>query len=68
MEGLRPPDVLLLAGNVAENWRKFKQRLELYLEATESEDRQRTEKRKAAILLHVAGPESGCGFQHFHVN
>lgn len=58
MEGLRPPDALVLAGNVAENWRKFKQRLELYLEATESEDKQRTEKRKAAILLHVAGPEA----------
>ncbi|XP_064464833.1 uncharacterized protein LOC135376168 [Ornithodoros turicata] len=58
MEGLRPPDPLLLSGNVADNWRKFKQRLELYLEATEVEEKPRTGKRKIATLLHVAGPDA----------
>lgn len=57
MEGLRPPDHLVFSGNIAENWRKFRQRFELYLEATESE-KERSQKQKAALLLHVAGPEA----------
>ncbi|KAM7307862.1 uncharacterized protein ISCGN_011498 [Ixodes scapularis] len=57
MEGLRPPDGLLLSGNVADNWRKFKQRLELYLAATEPA-KARNDKQKAAIFLHVAGAEA----------
>ncbi|XP_064472561.1 uncharacterized protein LOC135387106 isoform X2 [Ornithodoros turicata] len=58
MDGLRPPDALVLSGNVAENWRKFQQRLEFYLEATEVEGKARSDKKKIATLLHVAGPEA----------
>ncbi|KAL7880974.1 hypothetical protein SRHO_G00032280 [Serrasalmus rhombeus] len=37
MEGLKPPAGLeLLHGNLSENWRRFRQRFELYLEATGS--------------------------------
>ena len=30
-ESIRPTDEFVLAGNIAENWRKFKQEFELYM-------------------------------------
>ena len=30
-ESIRQPDELVLSGNIAENWRKFKQEFELYM-------------------------------------
>ena len=50
---LPPPSPLELTGNVAESWKKFKQRFQLYLDATggsEKEDKQQT-----SIFLHVFG-------------
>ena len=51
-ESIRQPDELVLAGNIAENWRKFKQEFELYLVATGLDTK--TSKQKIALLLHVA--------------
>ncbi|CAN7976724.1 unnamed protein product, partial [Ixodes persulcatus] len=53
MDVFKPPEGLNLTGNVAENWQRFKQRVELYLRATETT--KRTDEQRAAILLHVAG-------------
>ncbi|KAH7970894.1 hypothetical protein HPB49_016609 [Dermacentor silvarum] len=57
MEFLKPPAQLVLSGKVAENWRCFHPRFELFLNAIESADG-RTDARKIALLLHVAGHQS----------
>ena len=51
-ESIRQPDELVLAGNIAEYWRKFKQEFELYLVATGLDTK--TSRQKIALLLHVA--------------
>ena len=51
-ESIRQPDELVLSGNIAENWRKFKQEFELYLIATGLDTK--TSRQKIALLLHVA--------------
>ena len=51
-ESIRQPDELVLGGNIAENWRKFKQEFELYLIATGLDTK--TSRQKIALLLHVA--------------
>lgn len=56
MEGLHPPPILQLTGNVAENWRKFRQRFDLYLAAIGAEEK--SEKMKASMFLHVVGEEA----------
>ena len=56
MDKLQPPGTLSFAGNVAENWRKWKQRFELYL--TASGIGEKDDKIKSATLLHVAGEEA----------
>ena len=50
-ESIRLPDELVSAGNIAENWRKFKQEFELYLIATGLDTK--TSRQKIALLLHV---------------
>lgn len=56
MEFLPPPSSLVLTGNVAENWRKFKQRFEVYLEATGANVK--SQKTQTSVLLHVIGEEA----------
>ncbi|KAL7849546.1 hypothetical protein SRHO_G00211690 [Serrasalmus rhombeus] len=57
MEGLKPPAGLeLLHGNLSENWRRFRQRFELYLEATRSAGK--PAKVQASLFLHVAGEDA----------
>ena len=34
MDTIKQPEALVVTGNLAENWRIFRQELELYLEAT----------------------------------
>ena len=51
-ESIRQPDELVLAGNIAENWRKFKQEFELYMLAAGQDAK--PPKQKIALLLHVA--------------
>lgn len=56
MEALRPPAALQLTGNVAENWKRFKQRFELYLAAIGGDEK--CDKMQASIFLHVVGDEA----------
>lgn len=56
METLLPPDRLVLSDNAAENWRRFKQRIQLYFKATGEDSKPSAE--KAAVFLHVAGHEA----------
>nr|XP_050038499.1 uncharacterized protein K02A2.6-like [Dermacentor andersoni] len=64
MEALPPPAPLVLAENAAANWKKFRQRIELYFVATGKE---RTSTEKAAIFLHVAGQEAIDVFNTFRL-
>ena len=56
MDKFPPPPQLDFTGNVADNWKKFKQRFELYIEAGEKTTA--SDKTKNAILLTVAGAEA----------
>ena len=51
-ESIAQPNALDLTGNVAENWRYFKQEFELYLVAAGLDTK--PDKQKVALLLHVA--------------
>ncbi|KAK9728089.1 hypothetical protein QE152_g18123 [Popillia japonica] len=53
--GFKVPGPLLLEANLAENWNKFKQKFNLYLEATGTKDA--TEAKKIAILLTAVGDD-----------
>lgn len=56
MEPLRQPDPLVLHGNVAENWRRWKQQFTIFMTVTgkaSSDD-----EVKCAIFLHLAGPDA----------
>ena len=55
MDRLQPPNPLNLQGNVSENWRRWRQRFELYLTASGIEAKDDTV--KSATLLHVAGED-----------
>jgi len=63
MEGLQPPPKLQLSGNVAENWRLFKQRFLLYLSAIDGD--RKSEKMKASLFLHVVGDKALKVFNNF---
>ena len=56
MDKLQPPGTLSFAGNVAENWRKWKQRFKVYLTVSGISDKD--QKVQSATLLHVAGEEA----------
>ena len=56
MDKLQPPGTLSFAGNVAENWRKWKQRFQVYLTASGIDAKD--QKVQSATLLHVAGEEA----------
>jgi hypothetical protein len=56
MDQIKPPNELVLDESAGENWKRFKQRFEFYIQAigaTEEDD-----KRKIAILLSVAGSDA----------
>ena len=56
MDKFQHPEPLCLQGNLSENWRRWRQRFELYLTASGNDSKD--EGTKSAILLHVAGPEA----------
>lgn len=56
MESVKPPDAVNWAGNVDYEWRTFKQRFMLYLMAVGLDEK--SEKRRIALLLTVAGPQA----------
>lgn len=66
MDSLRPPRELSFTGNVAENWRRFKQRFELYMIASGASSQK--DDVKVAILLHVLGEEALEKFNTFDLN
>ena len=55
MDQLSPPEVLSLDGNIAENWRRWKQRFNIFSLASGLSGKDA--KVQAASFLHVAGPE-----------
>ena len=56
MSVFKPPSTLSLEGNVADNWRKWKQRFQLYMEASGS--MKKPEKQRVAIFLHLIGDDA----------
>jgi type I restriction-modification system DNA methylase subunit len=50
------PTPLIFEGNVAENWRRFKQKFEIYIVASGYE--KKTKKEKTCILLNLAGEQA----------
>ena len=52
----RLPEYLSLQGNPAENWRRWRQRFELYLTAKEAD--KKSDATKIAMLLSAIGPEA----------
>ena len=53
MDHFTPPDAMHFSGNIDENWTKWKQELEFYVLATESEEK--PERVKSSILLTCIG-------------
>jgi hypothetical protein len=51
---LQPPS-MDFSLNIADNWRKFRQRFELYIDETGLS--KKTEKRKTSVLLSIIGAE-----------
>lgn len=60
---LRPPPILSFDGNIAENWKKWKQKFELYLLAARLDTK--PENRQVAVLLHTIGEEALDKFNTF---
>ena len=56
MDQLSPPEALNLDGNIAENWRQWKQRFEIFSLASGLSKKDAGV--QAATFLHVAGPEA----------
>ena len=56
MDKLEPPRSLSVDWNLAENWKKFKQRFELYLGASGAVDKE--DKIEAWLFLHVIGEDA----------
>ena len=56
MDKLQPPGPLNLQGNLAENWRKWKQQFQLFSSASGLSEKDK--KVQSAMLLHLAGEEA----------
>ena len=56
MEHMKPIGPLRMDGNVAENWRKWKQRWVLYAKASGVDSKD--EETQCAVLLHTIGEEA----------
>lgn len=56
MEALKAPDPLRLDGKIADNWKKWKQKFELYMTATGIEGK--AQKVQSSMLLHIIGDEA----------
>lgn len=59
MENVKQIEELNLTGNVAENFKRWRQRFDIYMEATGiAKSEEITAERKVAILLHTIGAET----------
>ena len=56
MDSFHKPSALSFDGNTSENWRRFKQKYDIYLTASGSEKKEDTV--KIAILLNFAGEDA----------
>lgn len=56
MDKLSPPSSMQMTGNLADIWKRFKQRFNIYLAASGAGGDD--EKLKAHILLHVIGEDA----------
>lgn len=56
MNQIQTPPNLSLIGNLHENWKRFKQRFELYIQAIGAE--KKSDEQKIGLFLTVAGPET----------
>ena len=65
-DSIRQSDELILTGNIAENWQKFKQECELYM--TTSGFDAKPDKQKVALFLHVARKQAIEEFNTFALN
>lgn len=65
MENLRLPEPLQLTADGGRNWKLFRQRFDLFLQATAATDKPRSEAAKTALLLSVAGEEALDVFNNF---
>ncbi|XP_037559690.1 uncharacterized protein LOC119436743 [Dermacentor silvarum] len=54
-----------IAGNLSENWQRFKKRFELYLQATAVDKAPKSDASKTALLLSFAGDEALDIFNNF---
>lgn len=52
---VKPPEALSLIGNVSENWRRFWQRFDLFMKATDLDTRD--ESKKIAVFLNIIGDD-----------
>lgn len=57
MEGLPPPERLVFTENAADNWKRSRQRVDLFFTATAAATERRTA-QKSAIFLRVVGQEA----------
>ena len=55
MDKLGPPSPMQFSGNLADNWKRFKRRFEMYLAASRAG--QGNEKLQGQIFLHVTGED-----------
>ena len=56
MDRLTPPKLLIIGGNLVENWKRWKEDFTLYLTATEYT--QKPNQVKSSLLLHCIGEKS----------
>ena len=56
MDGMKPPEPLSVHGNVSENWRRWRQRFELYLTASGLD--RKDKKVQRCTLLHIIGEDA----------
>ena len=63
MEDFKPPKKLSFEGDVATNWKEWRQMFELYMVAKESTEK--PDQTKIAMLLTIMGPEGVKRFNHF---
>lgn len=52
---MKPPEPLILDGNVSENWKKFWQRFDLFMKAADLNTKD--DDRKIAVLLNLIGDD-----------
>ena len=56
MDGFVKPNQVSFEGNVAEKWRRFKQKSEIFIAASGNE--KKSKKEKCCMLLNLAGEQA----------